>query len=115
MQSSHERHPDLPDLPSVLEFAKTDEQRQILKILLSMKTFGYPFFVGPEVPADRVKTLQAAFAATMKDSAFLADITQLLRKITPASGAEMDAFISTAHAHPPDVIEKMRKALAAGN
>jgi tripartite-type tricarboxylate transporter receptor subunit TctC len=80
-----------------------------------MKTFGYPFFVGPEVPTDRVKALQSAFAATMKDSAFLADITQLLRKITPASGAEMDAFIAAAHAHPPDVIEKMRKALAAGN
>jgi tripartite-type tricarboxylate transporter receptor subunit TctC len=115
MQSSLERHPDLPDLPSVLEFAKTDEQRQVLKILLSMKTFGYPFFVGPEVPTDRVKALQSAFAATMKDSAFLADITQLLRKITPASGAEMDSFIAAAHAHPPDMIEKMRKALAAGN
>ena len=115
MQSSLERHPDLPDLPSVLEFAKTDEQREILKILLSMKTFGYPFFVGPEVPTDRARALQAAFAATMKDSAFLADITQLLRKITPTSGADMDAFISAAYAHPPGVIEKMRKALLAGN
>jgi tripartite-type tricarboxylate transporter receptor subunit TctC len=115
MQSSVDRHPDLPDLPSVLEFAKTDEQRQILKILLSMKTFGYPFFVGPEVPGDRVKALQAAFAATMKDNAFLADITQLLRKITPAPGSEMDEFISAAYAHPPAMIEKMRKALIAGN
>jgi len=115
MQSSFDRHPDLPDVPSVMEFAKTDEHREILKILLSMKTFGYPFFVGPEVPDYRVKALQAAFAATMKDSAFLTDITQLLRKINPASGSEMDQFISAAYTQPADLIQKMRKALTAGN
>jgi tripartite-type tricarboxylate transporter receptor subunit TctC len=115
MQSSLDRHPDLPNLPSALEFAKTYEERQILKILLSMKTFGYPFFVAPEVPSDHVKALQAAFAATMKDSAFLADITQLLRKISPASGAEMDELISAAYAQPADVIQKTRKALTAAN
>jgi hypothetical protein len=84
-------------------------------VLLSMKTFGYPYFVAPEVPTDRVQALQASFAATMKDDAFLAEITQLLRKITPASGTEMDRFISTAYAQPPAVIEKMRNALTTGN
>ena len=77
MQSALERHPDLPDLPTVLEFAKTDEQREILKVLLSMKTFGYPFFVASRSADRSRKALQAAFAATMKDGAFLADITQL--------------------------------------
>ena len=86
MQSAVERHPELPDLPTVMEFARTDEQRAILRLLLSMKTFGYPYFVAPEVPDDRVQALRDAFAATMKDAAFLTDINQLLRKIAPALG-----------------------------
>jgi tripartite-type tricarboxylate transporter receptor subunit TctC len=115
MQSAIERHPDLPDLPTVMEFAKTDEQREILRMLLSMKTFGYPYFIAPEVPDDRVKALRAAFDATMKDEAFLADINMLLRKIAPATGAEMDRVMAAVYAEPAYLIEKMRSALTAGN
>jgi hypothetical protein len=46
---------------------------------------------------------------------FLTDITQLLRKITPASGSEMDGFISAAYAQPADMTQKTRAALTAGN
>jgi tripartite-type tricarboxylate transporter receptor subunit TctC len=115
MQSAIERHPDLPDLPTVMEFAKTDEQREILRMLLSMKTFGYPYFIAPGVPADRVKALRDAFDATMKDRAFLADINTLFRRITPARGVEMDRVMAGVYAEPPDLIEKMRNALTGGN
>lgn len=115
MQSAIERHPELPDVPSVMDFAKTDEQRQILRLLLSMKSFGYPYFVAPEVPDDRVKALREAFDATMKDDGFLADINQLLRKIAPAPGAEMNRVLASVYAQPPALIETMRNALTSGN
>jgi tripartite-type tricarboxylate transporter receptor subunit TctC len=112
MQSALRRHPELPDVPTALEFAQTDEQREILQILLSMKTYGYPYATGPGVPRDRVRALRRAFTATMKDSAFLADVTRLLRKITPASGRDMSQAVATAYALPPDMIGKVRSVVS---
>ena len=80
-----------------------------------MKTVRLSFLYRARIPDDRIKALKAAFAATHEGPDFLTDIQQLLRKITPTSGADMDAFISAAYAHPPGVIEKMRNALLAGN
>jgi tripartite-type tricarboxylate transporter receptor subunit TctC len=115
MQLALTQHPDLPDLPLVMDFAKTDEQRDILKILLSMKQYGYPYFVGPEVPKERVEALQAAFASTVADPEFRAEIGQLLREIKPAPGREVDAFMNGAYSRSADEIEKMRSALTLGN
>jgi tripartite-type tricarboxylate transporter receptor subunit TctC len=111
MQLALTRHPELPDLPLALDYAKTDEQRETLKVLLGMKAFGYPYFIGPDVPADRLKALKEAFEATMADPEFRDDIRTLLRDITPQSGTEMDHLIGDAYAHPPQVLEKMRAAL----
>ena len=111
MQLALTRHPELPDLPLALDFAKTDQQRETLKVLLGMKAFGYPFFIGPDVPPDRVKALKDAFAATMADPEFRADIAKLLREITPQTGTEMDTVMGAAYSHPPQVLEKMRAAL----
>jgi tripartite-type tricarboxylate transporter receptor subunit TctC len=108
MQSALQRHAELPDVPTALEFARTDEQREILRILLSMKTYGYPYSTGPGVPRERVLALRRAFTATMRDSAFRADITRLLRKITPASGRDMAHAIKAAYGLPADMIGKVR-------
>ena len=37
------RHPDLPDVPSILDRAKTDEQKQILQLVLARQPLGRPF------------------------------------------------------------------------
>jgi tripartite-type tricarboxylate transporter receptor subunit TctC len=111
MQLALTRHPELPDLPLALDFAKTDEARETLKVLLGMKAFGYPYFIGPGVPPERAKALNEAFAATMADKEFRDDIRTLLREITPQAGGEMDQVIGAAYSHPPDVLAKMRAAL----
>ena len=111
MQLALTRHKDLPDLPLATDFAKTDEARETLKVLMGMKHVGYPFFIGPGVPADRVKALRDAFDATMADPEFRKDITRLLREIAPQTGAEVQTVIGAAYSHPPQVLEKMRAAL----
>ncbi len=67
MQLGLERHRDLPDVPLVMDYAKTDEQREILRILMGMKKFGYPFFIPPGVPQDRADALDQAFQKMLKD------------------------------------------------
>ena len=45
------KHPDLPDVPTILDQATTDEQKQILQLVLARQPLGRPFLAPPGVPA----------------------------------------------------------------
>jgi len=64
---------ELPDVPLVTDVAETDDQRTALKLIVSRQVMARPYVMPPGVPADRLQALRAAFDATMKDPAFLAD------------------------------------------
>ena len=40
--------PDLPDVPLIIDLAKTDEQRQILRLIFSRQVMGRPFLAPPD-------------------------------------------------------------------
>ena len=63
MQAGLRKEPDLPDVPSALDLAKTDEQRQMLKLILAGQEMARPFAAPPGMPADRKAALLAAFDA----------------------------------------------------
>ena len=53
VQLALDKHPDLPDVPLIIDLAKTDEQRQILKLIFARQVMGRPFLAPPGVPPDR--------------------------------------------------------------
>jgi tripartite-type tricarboxylate transporter receptor subunit TctC len=113
VQLSLQKHPDLPDVPLVMDFAKTDEQRQVLKMIFARQVMGRPYLAPPNVPADRVAALREAFAATMTDKDFLAEAAKTDLEINPVSGVEVEKLVKEIYAEPADVIAKA-KAAAAG-
>jgi tripartite-type tricarboxylate transporter receptor subunit TctC len=100
-----------PDIPLIGDLARSDEQRQILRVHLAGQALGRPFFTSPGVPADRKSALRAAFDATMKDPDFVAEITRVKLEVNPASGAEIDRLLAEVYATPKDVIEKAKQAV----
>jgi tripartite-type tricarboxylate transporter receptor subunit TctC len=104
-QLSLAKHPDLPDVPLVMDFAKTEDQQQIFKLIFARQVMGRPYLAPPGVPKDRADALRAAFAATMKDPEFLADAEKAQLEITPVSGEEVEALVKELYQTP--------KALAA--
>src|SRR6185369_15872928 len=76
-QWAQRKSPELPDVPLILEQAKTDEQKQALDLALARLEFGRPFFMPPNVPAERVTTIRRGFDAVMKDQEFLAEAEKL--------------------------------------
>ena len=43
VQLALDKHPDLPDVPLIIDLAKTDEQRQILRLIFARQAMGRPF------------------------------------------------------------------------
>jgi tripartite-type tricarboxylate transporter receptor subunit TctC len=107
-----ERSPELPDTPAIMEFATTERQKQILRVVLSAQTLGRPFLAPPGIPADRAAALRTAFAKTMADPAFVAEMTARKLDVNPLGWQEVEALMKELYATPKDVIEEARAIIA---
>jgi tripartite-type tricarboxylate transporter receptor subunit TctC len=106
MQLALTKHPELPDVPLVVDLAKSDEQRRILRIIFARQVMGRPFLAPPNVPQDRVAALRKAFADTMQDKDFLAEAQKIDLEINPVSGEEVQKLVDEAYDTPKDIAQK---------
>jgi tripartite-type tricarboxylate transporter receptor subunit TctC len=104
--------PGFPDVPNVLDEAKTPEQRQQLQLLFVALELGRPYTVPPEVPADRVALLRRAFVETMQDAALVEEAKRLQLDIDYLDGAKTAATAQALYATPQAVIDSLKAALA---
>jgi len=105
------RHPDFPDTPTVMEFAKDDATRKTLELMTVSQGLDRPVLMPPNVPAERVQEIRDAFKATVTDPEFVAEIKKRNMGLDPVFGEEMTETLKQAFASPPDVIEAARNAL----
>jgi len=114
VQLSLNKHPDLPNIPAILDLAKTPEQKQILGLVFARQALGRPFVAPPGIPADRVAALRKAFMDTMKDPEFLAEADKAQLEITPISGEEIQKIVVEAYKVDPAIATKTEELLKAG-
>jgi tripartite-type tricarboxylate transporter receptor subunit TctC len=106
------KHPELPDVPLILDLAKTEEQKQALNLALARLEFGRPFFMPPNVPVERVTAIRRAFDMAMKDPELLAEAEKLKIEIDPLTGEQVAALITEIYKTPPETVAHVREAMA---
>ena len=109
------KHPDLPDVPLITDFAKTDEQRQILKLIFARQVMGRPYLAPPGLPQERAAALQQAFTDTVKDPEFLAQAKQQKLEINPVSGSEIEKLLKEAYQTPAVIAAKAARLVNGGS
>jgi tripartite-type tricarboxylate transporter receptor subunit TctC len=102
-----------PGLPLVTDYAKTDEQKQVMELILSSQLWGRPFTMPPGVPSDRVAAMRKAFVDLTKDAAFVAEAEKLQLDLELVDGPEIDAIMARVYAAPLAVVDIARKAIGA--
>ena len=105
------KHPDLPDVPLVIDLAKNDEDRQMLRLIFARQVMGRPFIAPPGVPRERVEALRTAFMATMADKDFLADAAKARLEIAPVPGDKVQALVKETYATPAAIAQRAAAAL----
>ena len=103
--------PELPDVPLGLDRIKDKSDRGAMELILAQQETGRPYLTPPGVPADRVKALQAAFDATMKDPDFIAAAKEANLWLAPMDAAHMQLLIQKAYATPPAVVSRAKSLL----
>lgn len=114
VQFGLQRHPELKDVPTAIELAKTQEQREILSAVLNATEVGYAFFSTPRLPTDTLAMLRYAFNATMEDKEFLKDADRMRVEIAPLSGQKLQEIIANVINLSPGLAEKVRSASEQG-
>ncbi|MGE5539410.1 MAG: Bug family tripartite tricarboxylate transporter substrate binding protein [Gemmatimonas sp.] len=104
-----ERIADYPDVPLASDTGRTQDDRDILR-LLSAGDIGRALFTTPGVPTDRVAVLRRAFAAMLADPAFKADADKAKLDLDPMAGEDLQKVVVEMVQFPKHLIEKARAA-----
>jgi tripartite-type tricarboxylate transporter receptor subunit TctC len=80
-------------------------------VLLGADDMGRPMFGPPGLPADRLKILRDAYARTMNDEQFRAEVKKRNYEFDPVSGEELQKLAKELTSQPPEVIERLKKVL----
>ena len=102
----------LEGVPLALDRVTSAADRAALELLLSQQVTGRPYYMHPDVPADRLRALRTAFDATMTDPEFLAEAVRMRLWIDPLSFAQMQGLLNKAYATPQPIVERARSLLA---
>jgi tripartite-type tricarboxylate transporter receptor subunit TctC len=105
LQLATQKLDELADVPLVTDVAETADQKTALKLIVSRQTMARPYVAPPGVPADRLSALRAAFEATMKDPAFLADAKKQDLEVRPIMGADAETLIREVYSTPADIVK----------
>ena len=113
IQFSHKKLPELQHVALVGDLVKTEEQRQIINLILAAQLMARVVVAPPSVPNDRVAALRKAFDETMKDPEFKKDAAKLNAPVEPVSGTEIQQLIDEMSRTPPDVIKTFRSIVGS--
>jgi tripartite-type tricarboxylate transporter receptor subunit TctC len=88
------RFDDLPNVPALVEFAKTESDRALVEFFVSANAIGRVVAAPPEMPPPLVALLRTAFDETMRDDDFVADCRQSESEVEPLGGAGLPRWSS---------------------
>jgi tripartite-type tricarboxylate transporter receptor subunit TctC len=116
LQTARQRNPKIPDVPTVFElmdqYKTSDLSRRFATVYLGAGGFGsWPIVSTPGVPADRVRLLRDAYAATLKDPEFLDEARKRRWEIRPVGGAELETLAKEVTSQPPEVVDWLKKLM----
>lgn len=111
VQFGLKKAPDLPDVPLVIDLAKSREDQQLMELICAPISLGYPSFLGPNVPPDRVNAMRQAFQAALRDPDFLAQAKKQRIEIDPVTGEEIAEVVDKMYETPQSVIQQTREIL----
>ena len=109
------RHPDLPDVPSWVDVAKTPDDKKLLWMFGINAEIGKSILAPPGMPQDRIEMLRSAFAKMLNDPEFLANVESAHMDYAPMNGWELQKVVVEAVTVPEALRERARSFKVTGN
>jgi tripartite-type tricarboxylate transporter receptor subunit TctC len=101
--------PEIPDVPSIYDYAKTAEQRQLMRFVFSSTEFGRPYLFPPDVPKDRIDFIRKALADAVKSPDLIAEAAAMKLDMTYRGPDHLERLVAELYATPPSLIDSIKK------
>lgn len=112
LQTTPESAPDLAKIPLAINFAKTDDARQLIRVgIHNVSAVIRPYVLPPATPKERVQILQKSFLETMKDPEFLADAKKSKLDVAPLAGGQLGKMVGELFKLKPGLVTKLKEIL----
>jgi len=111
MQAALNKHPELSNLPSALDFVRNDADRKVIELYLTQKTLARPIIAPPGIAPGHLAVLRTAFGALAQDKDFLADAQAARLEVAPIWGEAVDKIIRLISSASPDTVARLGKAI----
>ncbi len=111
MTFGKQRTKEFPNVPTVFELVKTDEDRKLADLIFGSDALGRPISAPPGLAPERAATLRKAFDATVADPAYLAEAAKLGLSANAIDGAEVQKLFAAFYATPKPVVERAKAAM----
>lgn len=109
VQWGNVRHPELPNVPSMVELGRTPEDRAILALYASATEIGKSIVAPPGLPADKLNALRRGFDAMLKDPEYLEEVKRFSLDFDPMTGEQLQKYVEDLSKTPPDVIARAKE------
>ena len=96
------------DAPSVEALARTPEERKLIELVTSGTHLGRPLATTPDVPAERLAALRAAYRATMADPEFRAEAEKAGFEVAPVYGEDMQTIVERIMSTPKELASRAK-------
>jgi tripartite-type tricarboxylate transporter receptor subunit TctC len=110
-QNALERFPKIAQTPTILELVDGQEGKTVARVVAGTAEIGRSILTTPDVPAERLAALRAAFQNMVKDPEFIAACASRNLMLDPGTGPEMDAITAETMSLPPSIVDALRKLL----
>jgi tripartite-type tricarboxylate transporter receptor subunit TctC len=100
-------------IPSIFDFVAADV-KPVIELIATQQVFGAAVVLPAGTPAPAVTMFRTAYMATMNDPEFIEDAAKVKLDINPLDGAGVADMVRKMYAAPPDLVERMAKALKRG-
>jgi tripartite-type tricarboxylate transporter receptor subunit TctC len=103
--------PYVKDAPFALDLAKSEFDRDFMKILFARDILDKPFLMPPNTPIEKVKIMRRAFEEALESQALRADLAASQLRLVPVSGAQVKQIIEDAYNASPEVAKAAADAV----
>jgi tripartite-type tricarboxylate transporter receptor subunit TctC len=112
LQNTAAAHPELPDVPLAINFAKTEAGRKLIQLALhDVGAITYLYSFPPATPKDRVQIFRRAFHATLKDPEFVGEAKKGNFELDPVPGEELEKIVNGFFKADVGTVNRLRELL----
>jgi tripartite-type tricarboxylate transporter receptor subunit TctC len=111
LQASLKANPKYKQVPLAINYAKSEEARELLVVADNAHSAQFPFSVPPGMAKDRLEVLQRAFVRTFKDPDVVAEAKKSQLDIDPVDGPTITKTLTGLYDLKPTTVARLKEIL----